>query len=90
MGEHDLEGVLMRFVMANVVMFHVWLRHGSFVDLFPPEGEDRHSIPEATVYVYQVKCFELFLPCLFLLAGHSLMRRWYPGEGPWGSCGARN
>ena len=56
----------MGFVEPNIVVVHVGLWHCSFVNLFAPEGEDGHSIPEASIDVYQVKCLELF-PSFFLL-----------------------
>ena len=56
----------MGFVEPNIVAAHIWFWHCSFVYLFPLKREDQHSIPEASTYVYQVKCFELF-PSFFFL-----------------------
>ena len=56
----------MSFVEPNIVATHIRLWHCLLVYLFTPEGEYGHSIPEATVYVYQVECLELFPGFFFL------------------------
>ena len=56
----------MSFVESNIVATHIRLWHCSLVYLFAPEGEDWHSIPEASIYVYQVECLKLF-PSFLLL-----------------------
>ena len=56
----------MGFVEPNIVATHIGFQYCSFVYLFTPEGEDGHSIPEASIDVYQVECLKLF-PSFFLL-----------------------
>ena len=47
-------------------MLHVGLWHCPLVDLVPPEHEDWDTIPQTTVYVYQIVCLKLLTSLLLL------------------------
>ena len=61
----------MCLIKTNVVMFHVWFRYCTFVDLVPPEGEYGHSVTQATVHIHKIICLELFLCFPFFYANQS-------------------
>ena len=72
-SEHDLEGVLVHFVQANIVVCHVRLQHCPLVYLFPPESEDRNAIPQATVDIYQIESPNLLASLLLLCSAGEVL-----------------